>query len=331
MNKKILSQEALESNLSHFFSYASQVCAVVKADAYGHGLEEVVEILGDRPSFYGVANADEARRVKSVRSSARVLILDKVSDFSLAKKYYLTAVSLSDVKKAIRYNVTQRCFVKLCTDMNRFGIDCKNQNMLNSLKNLLKKHNFAGLSTHFSSLSNKKTTKREYEAFLQAKQFLGQNLKTSFGGSGALNLPCDVLRVGLGLYGYGASGLKRVMSLRSQVLQTRSLERGETAGYDSCFKAKRRTTLAVVGAGYGDGFDRNHSRKIKVKINGKLFDVVGNMCMDCCFVDVTGGNVRAGCEVEMFCDAEQMSRWTKKSPYEVLTSFSLFRGETLKC
>ena len=124
MNKKVLSCEALHFNLDYFNSFAPQICAVVKADAYGHGIEEVVKILGNRPAFYGVANESEARRVESVNKDAKVLILGRVSDFSLAKHYFLTAVSLSDVKKAIRLKVTERCFIKLSTGMNRFGIDC---------------------------------------------------------------------------------------------------------------------------------------------------------------------------------------------------------------
>lgn len=330
MNKKVLSCEALHFNLDYFNSFAPQICAVVKADAYGHGLEEVVKILGNRPDYYGVANESEARRVESVNKDAKVLILGKVSDFSLAKHYFLTAVSLSDVKKAIRLKVTERCFIKLSTGMNRFGIDCENENLLKTLKKLIKNHEFAGFSTHFSSTDKEKITKKEYELYLKAKNFLGKNFKSCFGGSGAKHLPGDILRVGLGLYGYGDKNLKKVMVLKSRVLQIRSLEKGERAGYEGAFKAKRRTTLAIVGVGYGDGFDRNSSRKLRVKIEGKEFKVVGTLCMDACFVDVTGGNVKVGSEVLMFDDAKAMAKWTHKIEYEVLTSFSQFRGEIIK-
>lgn len=330
MNKKILSKEALLFNLNYFFSFAPQVCAVVKADAYGHGLKEVVEILQDRPSFYGVSNVEEAEKVVKACPNARVIILDRVSDFSYAKKYYLTAVSISDVRKAVRLNVTQKCFIKLCSNMNRFGINCKDKNMMASLKEIVKNHDFAGISGHFSSPNNNKIAKKEYLDFLQARQFLDKNLRVCFGGSGAKTFPCDILRVGIGLYGYGDKHLKKVMRLSSQILQLRSLEKGERSGYDGCFKAKKRTTLAIVGVGYGDGFDRNSSKRLHVKINDKCFDIVGIMCMDCCFVDVTGGNVKVGSEVEMFDDAIEMAKLTKKSPYEILTGFSLFRGKTIK-
>lgn len=330
MNKKILSREALLFNLNYFFSFAPQVCAVVKADAYGHGIKDVVEILQDKPSYYGVANVDEAEKIVDVCPNARVIILDRVSDFSLAQKYYLTAVSLADVRKAIRLNVSQRCFIKICSGMNRFGINCKDEKKMATLKELIAGHEFAGISGHFSSPTNCRVSKREYLDFLQARQFLDKNFLVNFGGSGAKNFPCDILRVGIGLYGYGDKNLKKVMRLNSQILQIRSLEKGEKAGYDGKFKAKRRTTLAIVGVGYGDGFDRNSSKKIKVKIDGKVFNAVGIMCMDCCFVDVTGGNVKVGNEVEMFDDAVAMAKWSKKSTYEILTNFSLFRGKTIK-
>ena len=330
MNKKILSKKALLDNFNFYQTLAPEICAVVKADAYGHGIEHIVSILKNKPAFYGVATPDEAEKVRAVCNGSNIVILDRISDFSLAEKFYVTAMSLSDIKKAIKLNVTERCFIKLCVGMNRFGIDCNNSALIKKLKELIKNKKFVGVSTHFSSTSNIKLTIQEHNLFLKTKNYLQKNLKTSFGGSGAGFLPCDILRVGIGLYGYQDKNLQKVMKLTSNIVQIRSLEKGQKAGYDGCFKAKRRTTLAIVGVGYGDGFDRNHSHKFVVQIGGKNFKLVGNMCMDSCFVDVTGGNVKVGDEVMMFTDANQMSKWTKKIPYEILTNFSNFRGKVLK-
>lgn len=327
MNKKWLDKQALLSNANYFKGYAPKICAVVKAEAYGHGMEEVAKILQDEVDYFGVANISEAEKLKKILPNANIIVLGRCENFKLLHEFYLTAMTVADIKKAIKLNLTNRCFIKLCTGMNRFGIDCKNENLLKKVKNLIKNHDFAGFSVHFSSISSKKITKIEYQRFLKARAFLQKPYPICFGGSGAKDLPCDILRTGIGLYGYGCEGLQKVMSLEGRVLQLRSLEKGEKAGYDGTFKAKKRTTLAVVSVGYADGFDRQNFKKLNVWIDNKPFKVVGNLCMDACFVDVTGSLVNVGDKVCLMNDANQLAKAFNKCTYEVLTSFNNFRGD----
>lgn len=329
MNRKIINKSNLLSNANFFKRFAPNICAVVKANAYGHGLEEVVRILSGHVEFFGVSSIVEGERILKVNPNAKVIVLSKCSNFDYLNKFYLTATSISDIKKAIANGKTERCFIKLNCGMNRFGIDCKNDNLLKKVKKLIKNRVFAGFSAHFSSISNKKVTQDEYETFFAARVKLEKAYPICFGGSGAKKLPCDILRVGLGLYGYGDKNLKKVMTLTSSVLQLRTLEKGECAGYNHTFKAKRRTTLAVVGAGYADGFSRDLSKKVKVEIGGKLYNIVGNICMDCMFVDVTGGLVNVGDSVTLFSDGESFSKAYGRIDYEILTSFNSFRGESV--
>lgn len=328
MNRKVLSKNSLLYNANFFKSYASKICAVVKADAYGHGVIEVVKILINSVDFFGVANEKEAMEIFKYFPKAKIIILGKSDNFSNLDKFYLTATSLEDVKLAIKLQKTEHCFIKLTVGMNRYGIDCKDSNALNKLKELIKNHTFAGFSVHFSATDSNYITKNEYQLFLKAKAFLQKSFPVCFGGSGAKNLPCDILRVGIGIYGYGNINLKKVMKIESSVLQVRTLEKGECAGYNACFKAKRKTVLAIVGVGYADGFSRSKSKKLNVFINGKQFPIVGNVCMDACFVDVTGGIVKEGDKVVMFHDAEIFAKVYKEIDYEILTRFIKFRGET---
>lgn len=327
MNQKWINRDALVSNAKFFKGFAPKICAVVKAGAYGHDMIKVAEILNPYVDFFGVANSDEAQRLKIALPQAKIIILGKCENFNLLHEFYLTAVSVADIKKAIKLNLTQRCFIKLCVGMNRFGIDCKNNNLLKKVKNLIKIYDFAGFSVHFSNISSKKVTKNEYQLFLKTSAYLQKPYPVCFGGSGARNLPCDILRVGIGLYGYGDAKLKKVLGLVGKVVQLRSLKKGERAGYDGTFKAKRKTTLAVVSVGYGDGFDRSGFKKFYVEIGGEKFKVVGNLCMDACFVDVTGGLVKVGSSVNLLDDAQQMAKKLHKCTYEVLTAFNNFRGE----
>ena len=328
MNRKILNKDALVFNANFFKGYAPKVCAVVKANAYGHGIKEVALTLKGRVDMFAVSSLEEAEELYKILPDEKILILSKCPNFDMIDRFYLTLTSISDVKKAIKAGKTERCYIKLCTGMNRFGIDANNENLLKTLKNLIKNRVFAGFSAHFSSTSNKKTTNNEYQNFLRARSFLEKPFPICFGGSGAKNLPCDILRAGLGIYGYGDGRLQKVMRLEGKVLQLRSLEKGEFAGYDHTFKAKRRTTLAIVSVGYADGFSREKSKNMKVTICGKKYSIVGNLCMDACFVDVTGGTVKVGDRVLLFDDADATSKQYNMCTYEVLTNFNSFRGET---
>ena len=245
MNTKNISKEALVFNAEFFSGFAPKICAVVKANAYGHGMREVALALKGHVDFFGVSSIDEAKALEKIVKGEKIVVIGRCFDFSNLDKFYLTASSIEDIQKAIKTGKTEKCFIKLCTGMNRFGIDCKNQNLLEKVKNLIKNHQFAGFSAHFSNLSSKRVTKKEYDLFCKARLFLNKKAFVSFGGSGAKNLPCDMLRVGLGLYGYGCKGLKKAMSLTSEIVELRTLEKGETAGYNQTFKAKRRTTFYI--------------------------------------------------------------------------------------
>ena len=168
---------------------------------------------------------------------------------------------------------------------------------------------------------------KEYNIFISARAKLEKSFPICLGGGGAKNFPCDILRVGIGLYGYGDDMLKKVMTLEGKVLQIRTLEKGERAGYGGSFKASKPTTLAIVSVGYADGFERVGSKNLEVKIDSKKFKIVGRTCMDACFVDITGGDVKVGQSVTVMDDANVLSKKYKKSTYEILTSFTKFRGE----
>lgn len=327
MNRKLISQSALKFNANFFKHFSPKICAVVKADAYGHGAQDVAKILCDEVDYFAVSSQQEAEEILSVVPQSKIIILSKVADYNLLDKFYLAATNISDIKKAIASGKTQRCFIKLSAGMNRYGIDCQNDNLLKKVKNLIKNYDFAGFSMHFSSISNKKQSLKEYNIFISARAKLEKSFPICLGGGGAKNFPCDMLRVGIGLYGYGDDMLKKVMTLEGKVLQIRTLEKGERAGYDGSFKASKPTTLAIVSVGYADGFERVGSKNLDVKIDGKKFKMVGRTCMDACFVDVTGGDVKVGQSVTVMDDADVLAKKYKKSTYEILTSFTKFRGE----
>lgn len=329
MNYKIISVKNLHENIEYYRNFATQIVAVVKADAYGHGVRVVAEALEGKVDYFAVFSPQEAKNLSKIVPNAKIIILSHVSNFALIDKYYLTATTLADVKKAILRGATNRCFIKLSAGMNRFGIDCKNQNTLEKLKKLIKNYDFAGFSLHFSTNSCFKCAQKEFASFLEAKAQLGVNYPVCFGGSHAKNFACDILRVGIGMYGYGEIGLKKVMTTEGEVLSVRSLEKGEKAGYEGAFKAKRRTNIAIVSVGYGDGFVRD-SRNWKCSINGKKYKIIAPLNMDTFMLDVTGSDVKVGDRVSICDDYDVYCKFCHGNIYETLTRMSLFRGKTIK-
>ena len=115
------------------------------------------------------------------------------------------------------------------------------------------------------------------------------------------------------------------MSIKSQILGIKILQRGDELGYSSGYIADKMKQIAVIGVGYGDGIRRD-LKGFYVLVNGRKCKIIGNICMDCLFADVTGVLCQAGDEVS-FERADNMARYLGTISYEVLTSISNFRSE----
>ena len=157
-----------------------------------------------------------------------------------------------------------------------------------------------------------------------------QKCPICFGGSGIFDYDFnfDILRLGIGLYGYGNKNLKPVMSIKSYVCKIFYAKKGEFVGYGKKYRVAKDGFFAVVPVGYGDGLRRNLSGKFCVKIGGKIFRAVGNICMDAFFVKIDE-TVRVGDEVEIMENAQNFAKKCGTISYEILTGFSNFRGKTI--
>jgi alanine racemase len=138
-----------------------------------------------------------------------------------------------------------------------------------------------------------------------------------------------MVRLGIGLYGLSSVGskeLQNVSTLKTTVLQIRTVKKGETIGYGRKGVAKTDIKVATLPIGYADGFNRKLGNGVgKVWVNGVLAPVIGNICMDMCMVDVTGIDVKEGDRVVIFGKEHspvEMARLLDTIPYEVFTSVS---------
>ena len=203
-NRKILKRESLQHNLRHFCS--KKLCAMVKCNAYGHGIGEVVSAVENEVESFGVVSEKEALMVRKFTQKP-ILICAKVKDFKLCKKHGFEVIVEDelDLRKCLDLGLKNSLHLKLDCGMNRFGLKSElNAQLINKLleeeKVLLK-----SICTHFPCTSNKHLTMQNYQEFMKLRSHIMQDAKLCFGGSGILKFPFDfdVLRLGIGMYGFG--------------------------------------------------------------------------------------------------------------------------------
>ena len=327
-NQKILKIDKLFENLKLYSS--KKICAMVKSNAYGHGLEEIVQLLENKVECFGVANVDEGIRVRK-HTDKRVLVVGTYPNLKLCRKYNLEFMIDDEIslKSAINMGVKDKCHLKINCGMNRFGV--KSTLNMRLLDNILNENNvmLKSVYTHFPNTASPRQTNASYEEFLKIKHHLTQKAPICLGGSEIIKYPFefDMLRLGIGLYGYGRSELLPVMQIKSFVCKTFYARAGEFVGYGNFYRVEGNGKYAVVPVGYGDGLSRRLSGRFTVKINGKSYHAVGNICMDAFFVRIDE-KVKTGDEVVVMEDAKIFAKKLGTISYEILTGFSNFRGKT---
>ena len=310
----------------------AKVMAVVKANAYGHGVREVVTALNslknNKPDYYSVAICDEAIEIRSIKVKQPILVFEpfEKSEAEEIFKYDLIPTVFEDRHLRTLLNAKNKfsgkkysnkkikIHIKIDTGMNRLGI--RYVDSYKFVEKVSRDNNFIvdGIYTHFATSDE---TDKEFADF-QLKRFknLLKDLKEhniNYGlahtaNSGAiLDMPesyFDMVRPGMILYGYYPSiqttesiPLTPVMSVISHVTSVKEIDANETVGYGRIFTAKEKTKIASVPIGYADGFSRNLSNKAKAIINGKIYDEAGRVSMDRITFDVKHDNVKVGDKV----------------------------------
>ncbi len=335
-----------------------KICGVVKANAYGHGIEQISRKLVQLGiDFLGVANYDEAIRLRKHIPDTPILVfgtlihskLEPAKYVSLLHKHNLTATVASfDTAKFLneysrKLKSKFKVHIKIDTGMRRIGLDYKRayRNILQiaSLKNL----ELEGIFTHFAESENKNKTFSR----LQLSRFndLLSELKKSgiefpiihAANSGAvLDLKdsyYNMVRPGLLLYGYyPGSGvrnkinLKPVMNFKSKVTYIKKVDEGESISYGRKYFTKKPVFIGSVPAGYGDGYWRLLTNKSKVLINKRFYRQVGSVSMDWIMVELGSRyKIKIGDDVLLMggengfsLGADKLAKICGTIPYEML-------------
>jgi alanine racemase len=351
-----ISLKALSNNLSVVRKKTGKngIIAVVKADAYGHGIAEISKhIIKKDISYLGVAYANEGVVLRETGIQAPILLFFDRDTADVCIKYNLTPVVFDTAfarqlsKEAYKRNVTIPVHVKVDTGMGRVGLDfTKAEKEIGDIVNL-KNIAVEGLMSHFSDadLQDKDFANLQLERFrlviknLEKKRVTFRYIHMA-NSAAILTMPdshFDMVRPGIMLYGYACCerrNLKPVLSLKSGIVLLKKVPAGTPIGYGRTFVTKRRSTIATIPVGYADGYSRKLSNNGAVLVCGKRAPVVGRVCMDTIMVDVTGiPDVSYSSEVVLIgaqgkerITADELAEKTGTIPYEILTSI----GERVK-
>jgi alanine racemase len=352
--RALIDTAALRHNLGTIRAYApgAKVMAVVKANAYGHGLVTTALALADADSF-AVARLEEGIALRSAGVRAPIVLLEGIfSAEQLAEAahhgFELVVHDPLQLKLLEAHRGAERfiLWIKMDTGMNRLGFRPESFTAAHARLAALQVPALElRAMTHLARADERDhpMTREQvatFEKTLAATGLMGggSHIATSIGNSaGTLGWPAahgNWVRPGLALYGVSPfaghaaveHGLRPVMTLETTVLTVRDVKRGETVGYAGAWRAERDSAIAILAAGYGDGLPRHLENGTPVLIGGTRYPLVGRVSMDMIAVDVTGApRVAAGNKAIVWGEGlpvEEVARHADTIPYELLCGMS---------
>ncbi|GGR80863.1 alanine racemase [Deinococcus sedimenti] len=336
-----LSDAALHGNLTQLSRRAGvPLLLPVKANAYGHGLRQIVTLAAAHPDVWGfaVATPREAAQVAALIPGRPVVLLTPPTPAEVPLLADLgVRLPVASLQEADALPAHARAHLKVDTGMNRLG--ARPEDAVQVGTRLAERGLLEGAYTHFATadepdLSFAHEQLRRFQSVLGALPATPQPLLAhASNGGGILSfgaLPgMRLARPGLASYGFAPPHLRStlplrpVMTLTAQVTHLHTAQAGETVSYNGLWRAPSDTRVATVGIGYADGYPRNATGRAHVLIGGERRPVLGRICMDQLMVDVTGLDVQLGDPVTLWTDHDltvtDVATWGDTIEYEVLT------------
>ncbi len=305
-----------------------KIAAVIKANAYGHGAEELIQtLLENGADQFAVSSLDEAMELRSCGVDRDILVLSSIpcgsEEISIAAgiQHTVTSAEKAELLSAAAERTGKEALVHIAVDtgMTRIGFSPDEEGAeaaagIASLPGV----KIDGLFTHFATADEEDKTKtlRQHKLFLEFADQLRRRgvtprLLHAANSAAIMELPQtyhDMVRPGIILYGIYPSAevdrsllsLKPVMSFKTRILHVQTLKEEREVSYGGRFLAPAGSQIGTVGVGYADGFSRAQSGKAQVLFRGKRVDVLGNICMDQCMIDLSGfSDVKIGEEVTL--------------------------------
>jgi alanine racemase len=310
---------------------------VVKADAYRHGAIEVSRILeAEGAQWLAVSNVEEGIVLREAGIAARILVMADYlpENFHLFKEFHLTPVihSLEDVATA---NVPYH--LKIDSGMGRLGV----RNSPGEIAKAVQATELEGLMTHFASSANYESAQTEeqiarFESVIKAVGapryvHLSSTIPVAYHRTEAWG---NMVRPGHAIYGYVSPArkgppmalhVKPALTWKATVLSVKDLDAGALIGYGGIHRAAKPMRIAILAAGYADGFPHRLSNRGKVIAKGKFLPIVGAVSMDLTTIDATSSDLQVGDAVTLLGpenDAQEIARVAGTISYSVLCGIS---------
>lgn len=307
----------------------TKICAVVKANGYGHGALEIAGILLENGAdMIAVSSLNEAIEIRKKYQKAQTLILGYTSDGGIEEAVKYGAVqTIYTWEQAVEYShaaektgIGTSVHIKIDTGMNRIGFQC-NEESVDKIIDISKLPNIKinGIFSHFAVADEKDKafTWHQYNKFNRIvkeleKRGLSIPIKHISNSAAVIDLPemnLNMVRPGIILYGVypsnevnrSALDLKQAMSLKARISNIKTLAEDGGISYGFSFYAPKGTKVATIPIGYADGYTRLLSNKGEVLVKGRKTRIIGTICMDQCMIDVTGiDEINIGDEVILF-------------------------------
>lgn len=343
------------SNLAQH-SHAEQVCMMVKANAYGHGLLPVAKAVESEVGSFGIISLEEAADLRAAGISKPLWLFANLWKDSISELAQLDVVpvigDIASLENFIGSGSQREFHLKFNTGMNRFGFRLED---MDSVKKIVsgKEKQIAGFATHMLDGNQFREVDgycskqlAEFKKFVDAMP-LSHELKYHLYKSAPVLLNKEELveakymewiRPGIASYGVypefdfpREQELHPAMSLSTRIVGLQSIKSGETVSYSATWKAEQDSLIGVCQLGYADGLLRGLSNKLKMIVNGEFVSQVGNICMDYCMIDLTKvrDKIAIGDEVVVFGaqndkiqGVEEVAALGNTIPYEIMTSIS---------
>lgn len=341
----VINHQALLSNLDKIKSLVpqSKIVAVVKANAYGHGLINVSQTIEPKVDAYAVARLPEAMELRQAGITKPVILLEGFLNaedvVTISEQGFYTAVHDQEQIDAIESAPVPRpvhAWLKIDIGMHRLGASrdevAQMKQRLESSPHVVQP---VGLISHLSVADTPEMSaynQEQIEYFFEiAKDFKGDLCLAN--SAGIISWPkarTDFVRPGIIMYGISPYadktgedlGLTPVMTLKSSLIATRRIKKGAMVGYGAAWTAPHDTVLGVVAAGYGDGYPRTMPNGSPVLINGRMVPTAGHVCMDMLFVDLgPDAKDKVGDEVILWGEGlpvERVANLCGTIPYELV-------------
>ena len=355
----IFSQDLLSNvrKLKGLCPETTRFCAVIKANAYGHGISEIVNILNkDGVDMFAVATFYEALHIAAMAQQQSIFILEPVNPSQSVEEIQVCAQkgfhcvlassdSLKFIKEALKNTSSAlKVHLNIETGMGRSGVEPESARQLLEQIADCPVLELAGVYTHFATadeedLSYANEQHERFEAFLKQQKLRDKGILIHAANSAAtIKMPqahYDMVRCGISMYGYYSRQMKNppvqltpVMKLTAPITHIKTIGAGQSVSYGQSFTTQRDLLAAIVPLGYADGYRRCFSNTATMKVGRHAAPVIGRVCMDQVILDVTEiPDIQLGQMVTVLdndhnspCSAYALANLGDTICYEILTS-----------